>query len=66
MLLKDVLEWAFKYLSENKLIDTKQIETVPKNRLIDDGEGRKWCIYQGTTCEDVNLILRNGDIIAEL
>jgi len=38
----DVLEWAFNYLSENKLIDTKQTETgFPKNRLIDDGEGRK-------------------------
>ena len=63
----DVLEWAFNYLSQNKLIDTKQTETgFPKNRLIDDGEGRKMVYLSGTACEDVNLILRNGDIIAEL
>ena len=63
----DVLEWAFNYLSENNLIDSKQIETgFPKNRLIDDGEDRKLVYLSGTVCEDVNLILRNGDIIAEL
>ncbi len=63
----DVLEWAFNYLSDNNLIDSKQIETgFPKNRLIDDGEDRKLVYLSGTVCEDVNLILRNGDIIAEL
>ena len=63
----DVLEWAFNYLSENKLIDSKQIETgFPKNRLIDDGEDRKHVYLSGTVCDDVNLILRNGDIISEL
>ena len=69
----DVLEWAFEYLadnnylSDNSLIDSKQIETgFPKNRLIDDGEDRKLVYLSGTVCEDVNLILRNGDIISEL
>jgi len=63
----DVLEWAFNYLSDNNLIDSKQIETgFPKNRLIDDGEDRKLVYLSGTVCENVNLILRNGDIIAEL
>ena len=63
----DVLEWAFNYLSDNKLIDSKQIETgFPKNRLIDDGEERKLVYLSGTICDDVNLILRNGDIISEL
>lgn len=63
----DVLEWAFNYLSDNSLIDSKQIETgFPKNRLIDDGEDRKLVYLSGTVCEDVNLILRNGDIISEL
>ncbi|MBE76783.1 MAG: hypothetical protein CMG41_03485 [Candidatus Marinimicrobia bacterium] len=63
----DVLEWAFNYLSDNNLIDSKQIETgFPKNRLIDDGEDRKLVYLSGTVCKDVNLILRNGDIIAEL
>ena len=63
----DVLEWAFNYLSENSLIDAKQIETgFPKNRLIDDGEDRKLVYLSGTVCENVNLILRHGDIITEL
>ena len=63
----DVLEWAFNYLSDNSLIDAKQIETgFPKNRLIDDGEDRKLVYLSGTVCEDVNLILRHGEIITEL
>ena len=63
----DVLEWAFNYLSENSLIDAKQIKTgFPKNRLIDDGEDRKLVYLSGTVCEDVNLILRHGEIITEL
>ena len=63
----DVLEWAFNYLSENNLIDVTQSETgFPKNRLIEDGEDRKMVYLSGTVCEDVNLILRNGDIISEL
>jgi len=63
----DVLEWAFSYLSENNLIDVTQLETgFPKNRLIEDGEDRKMVYLSGTVCEDVNLILRNGDIISEL
>ena len=63
----DVLEWAFNYLSENSLIDAKQIETgFQKNRLIDDGEDRKLVYLSGTVCEDVNLILRHGEIITEL
>ena len=63
----DVLEWAFNYLSENNLIDVTQLETgFPKNRLIEDGEDRKMVYLSGTVCEDVNLILRNGDIISEL
>ena len=62
----DVLEWAFNYLSENNLIDVTQLETgFPKNRLIEDGEDRKMVYLSGTVCEDVNLILRNGDIISE-
>ena len=63
----DVLEWAFNYLSENNFIDVTQLETgFPKNRLIEDGEDRKMVYLSGTVCEDVNLILRNGDVISEL
>ena len=63
----DVLEWAFNYLSENNLIDVTQLETgFPKNRLIEDGEDRKMVYLSGTVCEDLSLILRNGDIISEL
>ena len=52
----DVLEWAFKYLAENNFIEPQQIEAgFPKTTLV-----------EGTVCDDVNLILRNGDIIAEL
>ena len=63
----DVLEWAFEYLSNQKLIDTNQIDSgFPKNTLIDKGGRRSEVFLKGTVFEDVNLILRNGDIIEEL
>ena len=34
--------------------------------MIDDGEDRKLVYLSGTVCEDVNLILRHGEIITEL
>jgi len=63
----DVLEWAFEYLAEKKLIKTNTIEAgFPKNTLVETGEGRSEVFLEGTFCEDLNLILRNGDIIEEL
>jgi len=63
----DVLEWAFSFLAEKNLIEPKDIETgFPKNLLIDQDGRRSEVILKGTVCDDINLILRNGDIIAEL
>lgn len=63
----EVLEWAFNYLSEKNFIEPQQIESgFPKNTLV-ERDGRRAEVYlKGTVCDDVNLILRNGDIIAEL
>ena len=63
----DVLEWAFSYLAEKQFIEPQLIETgFPKNMLIQK-DGRRAEVYlKGTVCDEVNLILRNGEIIAEL
>ena len=63
----DVLEWAFKYLAENNFIEPQQIEAgFPKTTLVEKDSRRAEVYLKGTVCDDVNLILRNGDIIAEL
>ena len=63
----DVLEWAFDYLADKKFIESNDIEAgFPKNTLIDTGENRSEVYLKGTICDNVNLILRNGDIIGEL
>ena len=63
----DVLEWAFQYLADNKFIEPNTIEAgFPKNTLVETGSNRAEVYLKGTVCKDVNLILRNGDIISEL
>ncbi len=63
----DVLEWAFNYLADEQFIEPQYIDAgFPKNTLIETGGNRCEVYLKGTVCEDVNLILRNGDIIAEL
>ena len=63
----DVLEWAFEYLAGKKFIERTDIEAgFPKNTLVDTGGSRSEVYLKGTVCEDVNLILRNGEIISEL
>ena len=63
----DVLEWAFDFLSENKLIEKNDIDSgFPKNTLIERGGRRSEVYLKGTVCDDVSLILRNGEIIEEL
>jgi nucleotide-binding universal stress UspA family protein len=63
----DVLEWAFKFLSDNHYITPSIVEKgFPKNTLIDTGNNRAEVYLQGTTGSDVSLILRNGDTISEL
>ena len=63
----DVLEWAFNYLADKKFIESNDIEAgFPKNTLVDIGGNRCEVYLKGTVCDNVSLILRNGDIIAEL
>ena len=63
----DVLEWAFDFLSENEFIEKNEIESgFPKNTLIERGGRRSEVFLKGTVCDDVSLILRNGEIIEEL
>ena len=63
----DVLEWAFDYLADKEFIESTDIEAgFPKNTLVDIGGNRCEVYLKGTVCDNVNLILRNGDIIGEL
>ncbi|MEE2765721.1 MAG: universal stress protein [Candidatus Neomarinimicrobiota bacterium] len=63
----DVLEWAFNFLAENDYITSTTIESgFPKNTLVQTDGNRCDVYLQGTISADVNLILRNGDIISEL
>ena len=63
----DVLEWAYTYLAENKFIDSQTIEAgFPKNLLVESGSNRAEVYLKGSVVENLNLILRNGDIIEEL
>ncbi|MBL7014645.1 MAG: universal stress protein [Candidatus Marinimicrobia bacterium] len=63
----DVLEWAFNFLAENNYISPKMVDAgFPKNTLVDTGGNRSEVYLKGTVCEDVQLILRNGNIIEEL
>ena len=63
----DVLEWAYTYLAENKFIEPQTIEVgFPKNLLVESGSNRAEVYLKGSVVENLNLILRNGDIIEEL
>ena len=63
----DVLEWAYTYLAENKFIESQAIEAgFPKNLLVESGSNRAEVYLKGSVVENLNLILRNGDIIEEL
>jgi len=63
----DVLEWAYTYLAENKFIESQTIESgFPKNLLVESGSNRAEVYLKGSVVENLNLILRNGDIIEEL
>ena len=63
----DVLEWAFGYLAENNFIEKNDIDSgFPKNTLVDTGSNRSEVYLKGTICDNVNLIIRNGNVIDEL
>ena len=63
----DVLEWAYTYLAENKFIESQTIEAgFPKNLLVESRSNRAEVYLKGSVIKNLNLILRNGDIIEEL
>ena len=63
----DVLEWAFNFLCSNNYIKHQSIKSgFSKNTLVEKESNRIQLYLQGTAGTDVNLILRNGDIITEL
>ena len=63
----DVLEWAFGYLAQNNFIEKNDIDAgFPKNTLVDTGSNRSEVYLKGTVCDNVNLIIRNGNVIDEL
>jgi len=62
-----VLEWAFNYLAKNKYITSKIAKAgFQRNTLVDHGKNRLELHLKGNYCEEVDLILRRGDIIPEL
>jgi nucleotide-binding universal stress UspA family protein len=63
----EVLEWAYNFLAKNKYIDPLSIEAgFEKNTLVETAPNRLQLFLSGTFCENVELILRRGDIIPEL
>ncbi len=63
----EVLEWAYNFLAENKYIETTAVgKSFDKNRLVAAGSGRLELLLPGTYCDQVELILRQGEIIREL
>ena len=63
----DVLEWAFNFLAQNEYISPNTVDAgFPINTLIEKGNNRSEVFLKGTVCKDVQLILRNGNIIEEL
>jgi len=62
-----VLEWAFNYLAENNYINP-EIASAGFQRitLVNRGKNRLELHLKGNYCEEVDLILRRGDIIPEL
>ena len=63
----DVLEWAYNYLQKENYT-TKSSDDIgfSKNLLVDKGDGRSEVFLKGSAVKNLNLILRNGDIIEEL
>ena len=62
-----VLEWAFNYLAKNKYIAPETASAgFQRNTLVDHGKNRLELHLKGNFCEEVDLILRRGDIIPEL
>ena len=62
----DVLEWAYNYLVQNKFIGPQSaVEGFPKHMFLGN-DRRAEVLLEGSAKKNLNLILRNGDIIEEL
>ncbi len=62
-----VLEWAFDYLVKNDFISKESCENGFKKRLLVKRAGERGEInFTGTFCDHVDMIVRFGDVIAEL
>ena len=63
----DVLAWAYDYLKKNKFITIlDESKNTPQHSLVESSAGRVEILLKGNKIKDLNLILRNGDIINEL
>ena len=63
----DVLAWAYDYLKKNKFITiSDESKNTPQHSLVESSAGRVEILLKGNKIKDLNLILRNGDIINEL
>ena len=63
----DVLEWAHDFLAKNNFIEIKADQSqLLKNKLIESETDRAEVFLKGKVGNNLNLILRNGDIIGEL
>ena len=63
----DVLQWAYKYLVENKYIRSDSGNSdLNTDKLIQTDDDRCEVNLEGRITQEVGLILRNGDIIEQL
>jgi len=63
----EVLEWAFDFLAENGYITPQMVgDGFDENRLVAAGSRRFELLLSGTYCDQVELILSQGEIISEL
>ncbi len=63
----DVLEWAYYYLIQNNFINEENKEGSFRDFILDETSSNRTEIHlEGAKIKNINLILRNGDIIAEL
>ena len=63
----EVLEWAYSYLIKNNFIENIfDKENFSKKSIYKESPKRAEIYLQGQVLENINLILRNGDIVNEL
>lgn len=63
----DVLEWAFQFLAENEYLSNEMVkEGFGENKLVQTDDDRCELLLEGAYSDELNLILRYGDIISQL